>query len=141
MGEEAASGSLLTIHCHWVTSDSRLHLELRSHSPSPAWITSKAGSQFDTMCLQEVQEVGRQRVWDAYLALVQALTGAELVELPPGTGYRHCSSAVLLAGALATSAAHCSLRAGAAQPPGAQRASLLCPHRFRLYHVAELVGV
>ena len=70
---------------------------------------------------QEVEEVGRQRVWDAYLALVQALTGAELVELPPGTGYRHCSSAVLLAGGLATSAAHCSLAAGAAQP-GGQRA-------------------
>ena len=70
---------------------------------------------------QEVQEVGRLRVWDAYLALVQALTGAELVELPPGAGYRHCSSAVLLAGSLATSAQHCSLAPGAGHPGGAQR--------------------
>ncbi len=58
---------------------------------------------------QEIQEVGRARVWDAYLQLVQALTSSELVELPAKTGYRHASSAVLLRGSLRTSAQLCSV--------------------------------
>lgn len=53
--------------------------------------------------------MGRARVWDAYLQLVQSLTSSELVELPGNTGYRHCSSAVLLRGRIHTSGAHCSV--------------------------------
>lgn len=56
---------------------------------------------------QDIQEVGRARVWDAYLQLVQLLTSSELVELPANTTYRHCSSAVLLRGTIATSGSHC----------------------------------
>ena len=40
------------------------------------------------------------RVWAAYVELATALTRAELVELPPGTLYRHASSSVLLCGSL-----------------------------------------
>lgn len=65
--------------------------------------------------------MGRARVWGAYLALVQALTSAELVELPPDTHYRHASSAVLLRGSLATSAAHCSIACATAS--GARHAA------------------
>ena len=59
--------------------------------------------------MQDIQEVSRQRVWNAYMQLVQLLTSSDLVELPPGTSYRHCSSAVLLRGSLATSGDHCSV--------------------------------
>lgn len=79
---------------------------------------------------QDIQEVGRARIWGAYLQLVQALTSSELVELPAITGYRHCSSAVLLRGSLRTSGDHCSVISKTAA--GAERllpvASLLkCP--------------
>ena len=57
---------------------------------------------------QDIQEVGRARVWDAYLQLVQSLTSSELVELPANTTYRHCSSAVLLRGIIRTGS-HCSV--------------------------------
>lgn len=71
-------------------------------------------------CVQDIQEVGRARVWDAYLQLVQSLTSSELVELPANTGYRHCSSAVLLRGVIRTSGSHCSVvcktPAGGARP-------------------------
>lgn len=53
--------------------------------------------------------MSRQRVWDAYIQLVQSLTSSDLVELPPGASYRHCSSAVLLRGAIRTSGHHCSV--------------------------------
>ena len=61
-------------------------------------------------CLvQDIQEVSRQRVWDAYTQLVRSLTSSDLMELPAGASYRHCSSAVLLRGSIRTSAAHCSI--------------------------------
>jgi hypothetical protein len=69
---------------------------------------------------QDIQEVGRARVWEAYLQLVQALTSSELVELPPGTSYRHCSSAVLLRGSIRTSVRHCSVVSKT--PTGAEKA-------------------
>ena len=53
--------------------------------------------------------MGRQRVWDAYIQLVQSLTSSDLVEVPPNMPYRHCSSAVLLRGSIRTSAQHCSV--------------------------------
>ena len=59
--------------------------------------------------MQDIQEVSRQRVWSAYIQLVQALTSSDLVELPPGASYRHASSAVLLRGSLRTSGDHCSI--------------------------------
>ena len=64
-----------------------------------------------TFCatMQDIQEVSRQRVWSAYIQLVQALTSSDLVELPPGASYRHASSAVLLRGSLRTSGDHCSI--------------------------------
>ncbi len=58
---------------------------------------------------QDIQEVSRQRVWDAYTQLVRSLTSSDLMELPGGASYRHCSSAVLLRGSIRTSAAHCSI--------------------------------
>ncbi len=48
-------------------------------------------------------------MWTAYIQLVQSLTSSDLVELPPGTAYRHCSSAVLLRGSIRTSGNHCSV--------------------------------
>ena len=62
--------------------------------------------------------MGRARVWDAYLSLVQSLTAAELVELPPNQGYRHASSAVLLAGSMGTPSSHCALDSAAAGGAG-----------------------
>ena len=53
--------------------------------------------------------MGRQRVWDAYIQLVQSLTSSDLVEVPPDMPYRHCSSAVLLRGSIRTSSQHCSV--------------------------------
>ncbi|BDA42347.1 probable Na(+)/H(+) antiporter NhaH at N-terminal half [Coccomyxa sp. Obi] len=66
-------------------------------------------TDFENASLEDIQEVGRARVWDAYLQLVQSLTSSELVELPANTTYRHCSSAVLLRGIIRTSGSHCSV--------------------------------
>ena len=65
--------------------------------------------------MQDIQEVSRQRVWSAYIQLVQLLTSSDLVELPPGASYRHGSSAVLLRGSLRTSGNHCSVISKAAE--------------------------
>ena len=64
--------------------------------------------------VQDIQEVSRQRVWEAYIQLVRSLTSSDLMELPAGASYRHCSSAVLLRGSICTSGAHCSIVSRAA---------------------------
>ena len=73
--------------------------------------------------MQDIQEVSRQRVWDAYTQLVRSLTSSDLMELPGGASYRHCSSAVLLRGSIRTSAAHCIIisKAKAAGAPSCLR--------------------
>lgn len=88
---------------------------------------------------QDIQEVGRARIWEAYLQLVQALTSSELVELPAKTGYRHCSSAVLLRGSLCTSGNHCSVvsKTATGAQHGAKAVSLFAS-AYRCTWLAEL---
>ena len=87
--------------------------------------------------IQDIQEVSRQRVWNAYIQLVQLLTSSDLVELPPGTSYRHCSSAVLLRGSLRTSGIHCSVISKAVEGGHCSLTCMEHPRHQRCQHSAQ----
>ncbi|CAL5219904.1 g1831 [Coccomyxa viridis] len=85
------------------------NFESGSHAADDSFTGGLSTTDFEGASLEDIQEVSRHRVWTAYIQLVQSLTSSDLVELPPGTSYRHCSSAVLLRGSIRTSGNHCSV--------------------------------